>query len=89
MAYLDRTTDPNRRTTAIAAVIIIHSLIGYVLVTSLVGTFVPPPHIPFAGRPIPLPTPPPPPPTPQPSQSAHPEYPMATPQPTPVANHPS
>ncbi len=88
MAYLDRTTDPNRRTAAIAAVIIIHALFGYVLVTSLVGKFVPPPHAPFQGVPIPLPTPPPPPPAPQPSQSAHPEYPTATPQPTPLPTTP-
>ncbi len=73
MAYLDRTADPRRRTTAITGVIAIHALIGYVLVTGLVYQFVP--HGPgdITGYPIPLPTPTPPPtPTPQPSASPHP-----------------
>ena len=88
MAYLDRTTDPSRRTTAITAVIAIHALIAYVLVTGLAGKFVPPPHIPFVGGQIPLPPPPPPSPTPQPSQSAQPEHPAATPLPMPIPTTP-
>lgn len=35
MSYTNRTHDPRRRTTAIAAVIAIHAVVGYVLVTGL------------------------------------------------------
>jgi len=74
MAYLDRTADPRRRTTAITGVIAIHALIGYVLVTGLVYQFVPHKRGDIAGYPLPLPTPTPPPtPTPQPSASPHPQ----------------
>lgn len=64
MSYLDRTPDPSRRTTAIAGVIVIHALLGYVLLTGLAFKLVPRqvPHIiaDFYTDP--------PPPTPQPKQ---------------------
>lgn len=83
MAYLERTADPRRRTTAITGVIAIHLLIGYVLITGLAQRFVPIFDPPLVGRPIPLPTPtPPPPPTPQPSASPNP-VPTVTPGPIP------
>jgi len=63
MAYLDRTADPNRRTTAITGVILIHAVLGYVLVTGLVQSFVPPSRDKLIGIFDPAP---PPPPTPQP-----------------------
>jgi protein TonB len=74
MSYLDRTTDPNRRTTAIIGVIAIHALIGYGLVTGLVSHFVPHARDRFTG--FLRPAPPPPPPSPQPK---------ATHKPTPQA----
>jgi protein TonB len=92
MAYLDRTADPNRRTTAISGVIAIHALIGYLLMTGLVYKFVPREGGGTVGYAIPLPTPTPPPtPTPQPSASPStaptpapwPPIPVATPTPTP------
>jgi protein TonB len=58
MAYLERTTDPRRRTTAIMGVIAIHALIGYVLVTGLVQKFVPRERDVFAGFFDPAPSPP-------------------------------
>ena len=80
MAYLDRHTDPARRTTAITGVIIVHALIGYVLVTGLVSQFVPRIDPPLTGMNFPLPPPPPPPspeethkPTPQAEQPTAPE----------------
>lgn len=95
MSYLDRTTDPNRRTTAITGVIAIHALLVYALVTGLVYTQVPRVWHPFGGYPVPLPTPtsPPPPPTPQPSASPdpipapwpRPPLPLPTETPTPAA----
>jgi len=90
MAYLDRHTDPRRRTTAITGVIAIHALIGYVLVTGLVSTLVPHRDGHTGGYTIPLPAPTPPPtPTPQPSASPSPvpsstsaPFPFPTPTPT-------
>ena len=67
MAYLDRHTDPGRRTTAITGVLIIHALIGYVLVTSLVSTITTRERDRFTG--FFDPAPPPPPPTPQPKKT--------------------
>jgi protein TonB len=66
MAYLDHTADPRRRTTAITAVIAIHALIAYVLVTGLVQRFTGHERDDLVSffRPAP-----PPPPTPQPKQS--------------------
>jgi protein TonB len=91
MAYLDRTADPRRRTTAISGVIAIHALIGYVLVTGLVSRYVRPHDGGMTGYTVPLPTPTPPPtPTPQPSASPHPQPtsapwpPLPLPIPTPV-----
>lgn len=49
MAYLDRATDPRRRTTAITGVIVIHAALVYILVTGLVQTFVPHPRDIFSG----------------------------------------
>jgi protein TonB len=92
MSYVDRTADPNGRTTAIIGVIAIHSVIAYLLVTGLtyvrLPTFV---HNP-TGFPVPTPTPtpPPPPPTPQPSPTTTsdpipgPQTPFPFPTPTPV-----
>jgi protein TonB len=83
MAYLERTADPRRRTTAITGVIAIHALLGYVLVTGLVQRFAPTYDPPLIGRPIPVRTPaPPPPPAPQPSASPKP-VPIPTPGPIP------
>jgi protein TonB len=83
MAYLDRSADPRRRTSAITGVIAIHSLIAYLLVTGLVYKFVPHDTGGIEGYPIPLPTPTPPPtPTPQPSASSDP-VPIPTPGPIP------
>lgn len=83
MAYLDRHTDPARRTTAITGVIIVHALIGYVLVTGLVSQFVPHIDPPLTGMNFPLPPPPPPPspeetrkPTPQAEQPTAPDRPI-------------
>ena len=64
MAYLDHTADPRRRTTAITAVIAIHALIAYVLLTGLVQRFTG--HKPDDLVAIFHPAPPPP--TPQPPQ---------------------
>ena len=73
MSYLDRTTDPNRRTTAITGVIVIHALLAYALVTGLVYKYLPHRGGTTGGYTIPLPTPTPPPkPTPQPSASSNP-----------------
>jgi protein TonB len=82
MAYLERTTDPRGRTTAITGVIAIHALIAYVLVTGLVYKFEPHQDGTTDGYPIPLPTPTPPPsPTPRPSASPRPD---STPTPGPI-----
>jgi protein TonB len=71
MSYLERTRDPGRRTTAVAGVIAVHALIGYVLVTGLVETIVPRDERPLIGLFDPAPPPPPPPsPTPEPSPAA-------------------
>ena len=62
MSYLDRTQDPQRRTTAIVAVVAIHALLGYVLVTGFGAKIV---ETVLQRKPIidfPLPDPPPPPP---------------------------
>ena len=67
MAYLDRHIDTRRRTTAITGVIVIHALIGYVLVTGLVSTFVPHSRDKFTG--FFDPAPPPPSPSPQPKET--------------------
>jgi len=71
MSYLDRTSDPRRRTTAITGVIVVHALLGYVLLTGLAAKFTPSrvPHIIGDFYPDP---PPPPSPTPQPRQSEKP-----------------
>lgn len=84
MAYLDRPTDPRRRSTAITGVVLIHALIGYVLVTGLVSKFTPQHDAPLVGRAIPLPSPPPPTPTPQPKASAQPQGPTVVPRPIPL-----
>ena len=62
MSYLDRARDPRRRNSAITAVIVIHAVVGYVLVTGLSFTgfvnipkFIP--TIEFTSPP-PIPTPP-------------------------------
>ena len=70
MAYLDRTADPRRRTTAITGVIAIHALIAYGLVTGLVGTFTPHGEPALVGTNFPLT--PPPPPSPEPEQTRKP-----------------
>jgi protein TonB len=83
MAYLDRTTDPRRRTSAITGVIAIHALIAYVLVTGLVYELVPHKDGDLTGYRIPLPPPAPPPtPIPQPRASPNP-VPAPTPGPIP------
>lgn len=83
MAYLERTADPRRRTTAITGVIAIHALIAYGLVTGLVYKLQPHPDGAIGGYPIPLPTPTPRPSrTPQPSASSRP-VPVPTPGPIP------
>jgi protein TonB len=84
MSYLDRTADPNRRTTAVIGVIAIHSMIAYLLVTGLAGRINFHPIPAATGFPIPSPTPTPPPtPTPQPSASPSPEPTIAPPWPFP------
>lgn len=94
MSYLDRSTDPNRRTTAITGVIVIHALIGYLLLTGLVYTFAPRQGPGVQGYPIPLPSPPPPTPTPQPRASHDPTpfpappQPFPFPSPTPAPTYP-
>ena len=92
MSYLDRTADPNRRTTAIIGVIAIHSVIAYLLVTGLTYVRLPTFEQNPTGFPVPTPTPtpPPPPPTPQPSPTTTsdpvpgPPTPFPFPTPTPV-----
>jgi len=84
MSYLDRTQDPRRRRIAIAGVVIIHAAIGFVLVTGLVETFVPPAPPPrLVGGQIPLP-PPPPDPTPTPTAAATSTNPVAPTPPVPL-----
>jgi protein TonB len=78
MSYLDRTADPDRRTIAVTGVIVIHALIGYVLVTGLISTYVPHIRTPFGGEQFPLP---PPKPTPEPTKT---QVPKATSKPATV-----
>ena len=59
MSYFDRTTDPARRTTAIAGVVIVHALLGYVLLTGLAAKYAPQivPRIVTTFDPAPMPPP--------------------------------
>jgi protein TonB len=66
MSYLDRTNDPSRRTTAIAGVIVVHALLGYVLLSGLAIKYAPNLVPPLVSSFDPADPPPPPPPTPQP-----------------------
>jgi protein TonB len=90
MSYLDQRADSRRRTTAIAGVIVVHSLLGYALLTGLAEVAFK--HVPVWRPIIDFPVPPEPTPTPEPSQSAEPtprDEPIVAPRPpipTPTDN---
>jgi len=64
MSYLNRTTNPQQRSAAVAGVIAIHALLGYVVLTGLIQHMGPRHRDIFSGTLYPEP-PPPPPPTPE------------------------
>jgi len=60
MSYLNRTTNPRQRSTAVAGVIAIHALLGYVVLTGLIQHMGPRHRDIFSGTLYPEPPPPPP-----------------------------